>query len=238
MRLGSINSYYYQQQNYTGNLNRQNEDKNVAVEEVRNHKSAENKDLNKESYERDRSINRREKTEESGERSNSSQLSVEELQEVQNLKSRDREVKAHEQAHATVGGQYVTSGPNYEYKTGPDNQRYAVAGNVGIDSSEVPNNPEATIKKAQIVKRAALAPADPSSSDRAVASKASAMESKARMELMKESSGDSQDSSGVFETKSYKKNSEKDSLFYKGKAERAYRYSENIKNENRISFSF
>jgi len=47
----------------------------------------------------------------------------------------------------------------------------------------VPNDPQATIKKAQQIKRAALAPKDPSSQDRKVAAEASKMEAKARQEL-------------------------------------------------------
>jgi ribosomal protein L12E/L44/L45/RPP1/RPP2 len=50
----------------------------------------------------------------------------------------------------------------------------------------VSGNPEATIQKAKQIRAAALAPADPSTQDRAVAASASAMESQAQQELQKE----------------------------------------------------
>ncbi|MGD8781495.1 MAG: putative metalloprotease CJM1_0395 family protein [Ignavibacteria bacterium] len=54
------------------------------------------------------------------------------------------------------------------------------------------DDPEATIKKAQQIRRAALAPSEPSSQDRSVANQAAAMEAKARAELMEEkTNGDS-----------------------------------------------
>lgn len=104
------------------------------------------------------------------------------LKKIQELASRDREVRAHEQAHASVGGQYAGA-PSYEYNKGPDGKNYAVAGEVQISTSEIPGDPAATIKKMQIVRRAALAPAEPSSQDRAVASAAANAENKARAEL-------------------------------------------------------
>ena len=111
------------------------------------------------------------------------QLSEEELDQLRELKSRDREVRAHEQAHLAAAGGIATSGPTYEFQRGPDGRRYAVGGEVQIDSSKVPNDPEATIRKAQQIRRAALAPAEPSSQDRSVAAAATAMEQQARVEM-------------------------------------------------------
>jgi len=116
----------------------------------------------------------------------SKELSPKEQEEVEKLRERDREVHEHEQAHKMAGGQYTIGAPNYEYKTGPDRKRYAVAGEVKIDSSPVKGNPEATIKKAKIVHQAALAPKNPSQQDRQVAAKASAMERTAQIELASE----------------------------------------------------
>jgi len=110
-------------------------------------------------------------------------LSSEEQNAVRDLQKVDRQVKSHEQSHASVGGSLITSGPSYNYVTGPDGVKYAVGGEVKIDSSPIPGNPEATISKMQQVIRAALAPSDPSSQDRAVASQARAAESSARAEL-------------------------------------------------------
>ncbi|MEM9346557.1 MAG: putative metalloprotease CJM1_0395 family protein [Planctomycetota bacterium] len=108
-----------------------------------------------------------------------------EVKQVQELKARDAEVRRHEQAHVAAGGPYVTSGPSYSYQQGPDGKRYAVGGSVGIDTSPE-DTPEATITKAQTIRRAALAPAEPSSQDRRVAAQASQMEQQARAELATE----------------------------------------------------
>jgi len=115
------------------------------------------------------------------------ELSEDEEQEVRNLESRDREVRAHEQAHVAAGGAHVRGGPSFEFEMGPDGKRYAVEGHVSIDVSPE-KDPRATIAKMQQVKRAATAPANPSGADRQVASRASAEESKARRQLMEESS--------------------------------------------------
>ena len=115
----------------------------------------------------------------------SQELSEEEQREVEKLKDRDREVRAHEQAHVAAAGPYSRGGPKYEYERGPDSRRYAVGGEVGIDTSPVEGDPEATIQKARVVKRAALAPAEPSGQDRQVAAEASRMETEARREIAK-----------------------------------------------------
>lgn len=47
----------------------------------------------------------------------------------------------------------------------------------------MPDDPEATIRKMQQVQAAALAPAEPSSQDRSVASNAAKIQAKARVEL-------------------------------------------------------
>ncbi len=111
------------------------------------------------------------------------QLSQEARREVEQLKARDREVRAHEQAHMSAAGPYARGGAGYSYQTGPDGRQYAVGGEVGIDTSPVADDPEATIQKAQVIRAAALAPANPSSQDRSVAAAATKMETQARQEL-------------------------------------------------------
>nr|WP_024309776.1 putative metalloprotease CJM1_0395 family protein [Pseudomonas sp. P818] len=102
--------------------------------------------------------------------------------EIAELVQRDREVRTHEQAHAAVGGQYAGA-PTYSFKRGPDGQRYAVSGEVSIDTAPVPNDPEATLRKMEIVLRAALAPIEPSPQDLRVAALAQAQAAQARVEL-------------------------------------------------------
>ena len=105
-----------------------------------------------------------------------------EQEQIQELAARDREVRAHEQAHAAVAGQYA-KGTSYTYQRGPDGVSYAVGGEVQIDTSEIPGDPEATLRKAQQLRRAAHAPADPSAQDARVAAQAAQMEQQARVEL-------------------------------------------------------
>ncbi len=111
------------------------------------------------------------------------QFTEEEQKQIDELKSRDREVKTHEQAHIAAGGSYVLGGASYDYQTGPDGKQYAVGGSVNIDTAPVEGDPEATIAKAQVVIKAALAPAEPSGQDQKVASAARQMMSEARKEL-------------------------------------------------------
>lgn len=108
-------------------------------------------------------------------------LSPEEQRQVEALKQTDRKVRAHEQAHMAAGAGLVR-GSSFSYQAGPDNKRYAVAGEVSIDTSPG-RTPVETIAKAQQIRAAALAPADPSTQDRRVAAAASQMEMQARQEL-------------------------------------------------------
>ncbi|WP_018982273.1 putative metalloprotease CJM1_0395 family protein [Salinimonas chungwhensis] len=105
-------------------------------------------------------------------------------QKVAELEKRDREVRIHEEAHRAAGGQYA-SAPQYEYTTGPDNKRYATGGEVSIDVSKE-KTPAETIQKMEQVRKAALAPAEPSSQDRKVASEAAQAIAQARSELAQE----------------------------------------------------
>lgn len=111
-------------------------------------------------------------------------------QQVQDLVERDKEVRTHEQAHQSAGGEYASS-PTYQFTQGPDGKRYATGGEVQIDTSAVPGDPAATIAKMQQIRSAALAPAEPSAQDLAVARSAAASEAKARKELMAEQSAKS-----------------------------------------------
>ena len=102
---------------------------------------------------------------------------------ISQLQARDREVRAHEAAHASAGGSLVVSGPSFTYQKGPDGQSYAIGGEIQLDVSAVDNDPEATLQKSEQIRRAALAPADPSSQDLRVASNASQLAGKARVDI-------------------------------------------------------
>lgn len=115
-------------------------------------------------------------------------LSPEEQKRVEELKQIDAKVRAHEMAHLSAGGGLVRGGANYSYEIGPDGKQYAVAGEVKIDMSVNPDDPEGAIQKMQQVRRAALAPADPSPQDRSVAQQASNIEAQMRAKLLEEKS--------------------------------------------------
>ena len=110
------------------------------------------------------------------------ELTEEEKKQVESLKKIDQEVKAHERAHMAAGSGLTIGGANFEYQRGPDGKMYAIGGEVKIDTSRE-NDPEATIRKMQKVRRAALAPTQPSATDRSVAAQASQIEAQARTEL-------------------------------------------------------
>jgi hypothetical protein len=123
-------------------------------------------------------------------------------EQIKELKARDTEVRIHEQAHATVGGQYAGS-PSYEYQRGPDGTNYAVGGEVQIDVAEIKGDPQATIEKMQTVRAAALAPQEPSSADRSIAADATQKLMAAQAELASQSAdGDADSGKSTFKINS------------------------------------
>lgn len=121
-------------------------------------------------------------------------LSPEAQAQVQQLKAADQKVRQHEAAHQAAGAG-LTGGANYQYVRGPDGRQYAVAGEVSINTSPA-GTPEATLAKARQIRAAALAPADPSPQDRAVAAAASLMESQARAEISRKQAEEGQGGQG------------------------------------------
>jgi restriction endonuclease S subunit len=95
------------------------------------------------------------------------ELSPEQKRHVEELKQIERKVEAHEQAHKSVGGEFAGS-MSYSYTQGPDGRRYKTGGEVSI-SIPSDDDPEKLIAQLMQVKRAALAPSDPSPQDIKVA---------------------------------------------------------------------
>jgi len=124
-----------------------------------------------------------------GDAKKTAEIEAEKAQKVQDdsvvrqLQSRDREVRAHESAHAAAGGGLVTGGPSFTFQKGPDGRSYAVGGEVQIDTSSVKGDPQATIVKANQIRAAALAPAEPSGQDVKVAANATQLAAQARVDL-------------------------------------------------------
>ncbi len=110
-------------------------------------------------------------------------LSEQELAQVRQLAARDREVRAHEAAHAAVAARYA-SHTSFTRQRGPDGRSYAVGGEVSLDTTPVAGDPQATLEKAQTIRAAALAPLHPSSTDRNVAARASRMAADAQTEIL------------------------------------------------------
>lgn len=105
--------------------------------------------------------------------------------EVAKLQTADQQVRSHEAAHLAAAGALATGGAQFTYETGPDGQRYAIGGEVNISVSEG-RTPQETLQRAEQIRRAALAPADPSAQDLAVAAMASEMAAKARDQIAAE----------------------------------------------------
>ena len=98
-------------------------------------------------------------------------------------RGRDAEVRLHERAHLTALGGLAASGVNLVMRRGPDGESYAVGGSVKVDLSPVPGDPDATLRKAQNLIRAAMAPGDPSAGDMKAAAEAYRMAAKAKEDL-------------------------------------------------------
>ena len=115
---------------------------------------------------------------------NKEKLSPDEERLVQDLQSRDSEVRAHEAAHQAAGGG-MTGAASYTYQQGPDGKMYAIGGEVSI-SMKSGSTPQETIANARPMAAAAMAAGNPSPQDYAVASTARVMEMKAQQQLARE----------------------------------------------------
>lgn len=122
-------------------------------------------------------------------------LTPEQQQQVQKLKQIDQKVREHEAAHMAAGAG-LTGGAHFEYVRGPDGRQYAVAGEVKIEVSAA-QTPQQTLEKARRIQAAALAPADPSSQDRAVAAQAAQMAAQAQAEISQASQSEDSGTGGA-----------------------------------------
>ncbi|MDO9018664.1 MAG: putative metalloprotease CJM1_0395 family protein [Deltaproteobacteria bacterium] len=107
--------------------------------------------------------------------------SPEEQAQIAALRKRDADVRAHERAHQMAAGG-LAGGATYTYQRGPDGQLYAIGGEVPITVGPG-RTPEETLQRARTVRSAALAPAEPSGPDRAIAAAAASMEAQALQEI-------------------------------------------------------
>lgn len=124
---------------------------------------------------------------------NKRELSIQEKLEVMRLEQLERSVREHERAHLRTARDLAVSGPTFEYQEGPDGKKYAVKGEVQIDSAPVSGDAEATVEKAFRIQRTALAPSDPSPKDLQAAARARIIESKAHRKLTRETQNQDQE---------------------------------------------
>jgi hypothetical protein len=122
------------------------------------------------------------------------QLTAEQKAQVEKLAARDRDVRAHEEAHLAAAGGFA-DGVQYTYELGPDGKLYAVAGKVDI-SIPPGLSPEQELAAAEQLRAAAEAPTDPSGQDMAVAAQASALEATAQAEIQKEHAASAKNTAG------------------------------------------
>ncbi|HEB9288963.1 TPA: hypothetical protein RZK14_000847 [Campylobacter coli] len=155
--------------NYASNSSYEKTQKNNTTQENTENTNSQNKDP-KQNNEQTQTIN-------------GVELTLQQVQQLRELQSIDRNVKAHEAAHQAAGGG-LAGAASFSYTRGPDNQMYAVAGEVPIRMQEG-RTPEETIANARQVAAAAMAPADPSPQDYKVAANAAKMEFDARAEATK-----------------------------------------------------
>ncbi|GAA4254928.1 hypothetical protein GBZ26_20765 [Azospirillum formosense] len=113
-------------------------------------------------------------------------LTDDQQRQVQELKRIDASVRQHEAAHQAAGGPHA-GGASFTFTRGPDGKNYATAGEVQVDVS-AESDPEATARKMDTVKAAALAPSDPSAQDLRVAQQADAAKMQAQQELRRKGS--------------------------------------------------
>ncbi len=113
-----------------------------------------------------------------------SELTPELQQLIEKYKTAERGVSTHETARLEAAGNLVASGANWNFVTGSEGVRYAVAGHGQIDTSSGSDNPFATLQKAQQSEQSALSPAQSSPQDFHLAAQTDAMAARSSVELL------------------------------------------------------
>jgi hypothetical protein len=106
-------------------------------------------------------------------------LSPEDDDMLRRLRARDQEVRNHELAHAASLGRFKGV-VNYSYQLGPDGKLYAIGGSTEVAAGATTSKADARAR-AEAVRRAAGAVADPSNADIAAGLDATQQENKLRL---------------------------------------------------------
>lgn len=109
------------------------------------------------------------------------ELTPAEREALRRLRDRDRAVRTAERLKETVAGRYLSGNVRYRYARGPDGKAYAVAAEAELDTEPVTGDPRATLRKAEAIRRAALATMSPD--DRVAALRADHEADEARRDL-------------------------------------------------------
>ena len=101
---------------------------------------------------------------------------------IDELKSRDKEVRTHEAAHTANPELIKIGSAQFDYTIGPDGKAYATGGKVTLSTGNS-RTPEEALSKAEALKKASMAPGDPSPQDLQALNSAVAMEFEARNQI-------------------------------------------------------
>lgn len=101
--------------------------------------------------------------------------------ERKQLEFSQTQIQRHVESHLAVTAQH-SSPPNYQHSL-LDGRLYVVSGDVVFDTSAEPNDAQATLEKAQLIRMASMAPTDPTPQDRNASQQAIMMAAQAKSEI-------------------------------------------------------
>ncbi len=104
---------------------------------------------------------------------------------IEDLKNRDKEVRAHEAAHSGDPRLVKIGAAQFDYTIGPDGKAYATGGRVTLSTGNA-RTPEEALSKAEALKKASMSPGEPSSKDFQALNSAIAIEFEARNQIYRD----------------------------------------------------
>ncbi len=103
---------------------------------------------------------------------------------LQRIKNIDRNVRLHENSHASADGVQTIGTARYKYAEGPDGKLYAVGGEVTV-AVQSSGKPEDNLRAARALRSSALSSDNPSPADFAAAADAGQIEIEALSQMAK-----------------------------------------------------